>query len=65
MMASARQPLLLHAAVTEQASRGISLSTALQLSTVGVAPIFTFWGMRGRVEEASRIHLFAAEVSRP
>ncbi|CAM9942971.1 unnamed protein product, partial [Hapterophycus canaliculatus] len=39
MIASAMHPLLLHAAVTEQASRGISLRTALQFSTVGVAPI--------------------------
>lgn len=39
MIASARQPLLLQAAVTEQLSIGISLRTLRQLAIVGVAPI--------------------------
>lgn len=64
MTASARQPLLLHAAVMEQFSSGISFSTALQFSTVGVAPILrgmVYFTRRGRcIVEGGR---YAAGVS--
>lgn len=52
MIASARQPLLLHAAVTEQFSSGISLSTQRQFSIVWVAPIYVVscvGGARGSI----------------